>query len=376
MTTPALVVHVITRFLGAGAERSVADIINACDSTKYKHILIVGKDHRVESIRALCGDVSLIVVKELVRAPHCIFDIRAFIALKRILTEFRPDIVHTIESKAGILGRVAARCAGVPKIVHSSVIANVGLDIYPLMTPVYWLCECLVARWTDQFIVNGLDLLERNLKFHIGKREQYKIVRSTVDSGLFRKTQREREIVRSKLGLSSTENVILFAGHLDKRKGALQIPKYFRRVKKQLPSACLLIAGVGPYEKKLRSELSEDSITRNVSFLGFTEKLPDLMAAADCLIMLSSSEGMATVLVQSVAAGTPFVSYAVDGPKELLNSGAVGAVVGINDWRGAADQTLKMLSIERPGALDLKDWMPRTVMHSYRQIFDDILSEK
>jgi glycosyltransferase involved in cell wall biosynthesis len=110
--------------------------------------------------------------------------------------------------------------------------------------------------------------------------------------------------------------------------------------------------------------------------LGFTDRLPLVMAAADCLVMLSSAEGLATVLLHAAAAGTPFVSYEVDGPGELLALGARGAVVPLADLDAAVERTADMIRAGRGPQLDLADWAPDEVRRRYSEVFRRLIEAK
>ena len=103
--------------------------------------------------------------------------------------------------------------------------------------------------------------------------------------------------------------------------------------------------------------------------LGFVERPAALIAAADALVLLSRVEGLPQVLVQAAAAGTPFVSYEVDGAGELLDLGAVGAVVPTGDLSAAADALGRVLSLDRPAAtVDLASWSPDAIGEGYRRV--------
>jgi glycosyltransferase involved in cell wall biosynthesis len=326
-------------------------------------------------MRALYGDIRVIVLRNLIRRLDPVRDLLALRDLVRTFRRLRPNIVHTIESKAGILARAAGRFIHAPIIVHSSVIANVGQEIYPIMSPIYLMFERLAARWTDQYLVNGLELRERNLRVGIGEAHRYEVIRSSVDSRLFREAATNRDAARHSFGLPLGVPIVLFAGRLEQRKGVAGLPRFFEVLRKDIPEAVLVIAGEGPLRKRLEREFTYRGIGGAVRFLGFTPRLPEAMAASNCLVMLSRAEGMATVLVHAAASGTPFVSYAVDGPGELIGLGAKGAVTRIGDWHGAAEMTARMLRTPPRNPLALDEWAPDEVRTRYRRVFDRLAAE-
>jgi glycosyltransferase involved in cell wall biosynthesis len=369
------VAHVATRFLAAGAERAVADVIHALPEPEYEHVLIVGREHEPPSIAMLCGDVRFEVVPELVRAPDPIRDPIAAARLTQVLGRLRPEVVHTIQSKSGVLGRFAARRAGVPLVVHNLVMANFGPGFNPLLSAVYRGAERLAEHWTDQYVACGTELRDRFISAGIGERRSYELIRSTVDTVQYRDAVRDGvDAARARLGLPPGVPIVLFAGSLDRRKGAQELPEFIERIRVREPDTVLVVAGTGPLSAVVEQGIERRGLRDYAHLLGFSERMPDLMAAADCLVMLSRAEGLATVLVQAVASGTPFVSYDVDGPRELIQLGATGEVVPSGDVDAAADAAARLAGGTRAPELDLSEWAPETVRSRYRELFDRMVA--
>lgn len=142
-----------------------------------------------------------------------------------------------------------------------------------------------------------------------------------VDPGLFQPV--DRDLVRSRLGLHGT--VLLTVGHLISRKGhhlAIQaLP--------ELPGVTLLIAGDGWYAEGLRELAESLGVADRVRFLGHVdqEDLKDYYCAADALVLASSREGMANVLLEAMACGTPVIATAVWGTPEAVNVPEAGVLM-------------------------------------------------
>jgi glycosyltransferase involved in cell wall biosynthesis len=369
----AVIAHVTTRFLGGGSERSLGDVVHALPT--HQHVLLVGRDHDASRIRALIGDVRTIVVPTLVRQPNPILDAQAAMALRRTIGDLRPDLVHTIQSKAGILGRAAARWARVPIVVHSVVMANFGRGFSPLGSQVYRAAERLAASWTTEYIVCGIDLRDRFLRAGIASPGQYTVIRSSVDAEAYRsRSAAGRSANRAALGLPVEGRAVLFAGALESRKGGGDLPAFLAELRRTNPDVTLLIAGVGPLKHRMEARFQALGVGSSVRFLGYTERMPEVFAASDCLVMLSRAEGLATVLVQAIGSGVPFVSYQVDGPRELIARGAVGSVVRSGDLAAAAREVSRMLAGRpRDAGVDLSEWDPAEVARRYRAFFDRLL---
>ena len=142
-----------------------------------------------------------------------------------------------------------------------------------------------------------------------------------VDFELFQPVNREE--VRRRLGLSGT--VLVSVGHATPRKGhhlAIQALA-------SLPEVTLLIAGDGWYEETLRKLAAEVGVQDRVRFLGHVaqEDLKDLYGAADALVLASSREGLANVLLEAMACGTPVIATAVWGTPEAVTAPEAGVLM-------------------------------------------------
>jgi glycosyltransferase involved in cell wall biosynthesis len=368
-----LVVHVSTRFIGGGSERTLADVVHALPAPDFEHVVIVGRDHDPARMRSLLGETRSIVVPTLIRTPHPIRDARAYAGLRRILSDLRPDVLHTIQSKAGILGRAAGRRAGVPTLVHGVVMSNFGPGFSPIASPVYRAAERAVARWTTAYIACGLELEERFVRAGIGDRARYTVIRSSVDLDAYRAAaDRGRAAAREAIGLPSDRPVVLFAGALERRKGIDDLPAFVAELRRALPDAMLVVAGTGPLRERMEGAFRDAALAPAFRYVGYCDRMPELMAACDCLVMLSSAEGLATVLVQAAAARRPFVSYAVDGPGELIGRGAAGSIVPRGAPGDAARETARLIAAAPRATVDLSEWEPAEVASRYRAFFDGL----
>jgi len=150
------VTHVITRLIVGGAqENTVASVLGLSGKTGWKVRLISGRSEgsegSLESCFAGTFDV-LTVVPELVRPIHPWKDVRALGKLTRLFRAHHPLLAHTHSGKAGILGRLAARRAGVPIIVHTIHGPSFGRFQGPLANQLFLLAERRAARHTTHFV--------------------------------------------------------------------------------------------------------------------------------------------------------------------------------------------------------------------------------
>jgi glycosyltransferase involved in cell wall biosynthesis len=250
--------------------------------------------------------------------------------------------------------------------------ANFGEGFGSLASIGYRQAERLVGRWTDAYMVVGRDLRERFREAGIAQPGRYHVIRTAIALDRFRAAaETGRRSARHGLRLPLGVPVVAYVGSLEERKGMRQLPSYLREVHEATGSdAKLVIAGEGQLRAELGAAVAKAGLAQSVEFLGFTERVPEVMVAADCVVLLSETEGLPQVLVQAAAARTPFVSYPVDGTAELLARGAAGTVVPFGDWAAAARATAGLLRAPSPAMIDLGDWELSVVRREYHNLYE------
>ena len=174
------VVHVVTRFARGGSERRLLDAL----AVPGEHHVIAGADSAPEKLRALGDRCEVTTSRHLVRPVHPVHDARALAELVRSFRRLRPDVVHTHQSKAGLLGRVAAAATGVPVTYHSASMASFGPGFSPAASRAYELAERLSSRYVDRYLVVGKDLCGRLAAAGIPA-SRMTVVRSSIDVDAF-----------------------------------------------------------------------------------------------------------------------------------------------------------------------------------------------
>ena len=171
------VTHVITRLIVGGAqENTVATVLGLRRIPGLTVRLVSGPTHGPEGSLAEEPGLDpqiLSLVPELVRPVHPWKDLQALRRLTRLFQQTRPDIVHTHSGKAGILGRWAARRAGVPVIIHAIHGPSFGNFQSPLANFLFSTAEKRAARVTDHFTVVADAMKDQYLAAGIGRPEQY-----------------------------------------------------------------------------------------------------------------------------------------------------------------------------------------------------------
>jgi len=324
--------HVITRLtLGGSAENTVASMA-ALETAGYAGPLAVGiaasdvasvDDARRRGVRVL--DVPALG-REV--GPR---DISALVHLCRLMREQRPAIVHTHTSKAGFVGRLAARLVGVPAVIHQPH-GHIFYGYYGAgRTALYVGLERLAARWTDRIVTLTDRGADEHLARRIGRRAQYRTVPSGVPTAALRAGAPRRDLARARLGLPADAFVVAGLGRLVPIKGFDVLVTALGPLADAVPSARLVLIGDGPQRPELERAASAAGVGGRVLITGVTADVAGWLAAADVLAAPSRNEGMGRAIVEAMALGLPVVGAAVGGIPAVVADGETGWLVRPDD---------------------------------------------
>ena len=337
------VTHVITRLIVGGAqENTVATVLglhdrNAGDppASSLAVDLISGPTSGAEGSLESAFKASpeiLSIVPELVRPVHPLKD---FLALRKLETIFRkqkPDIVHTHSGKAGILGRLAARRAGVPVIIHTIHGPSFGAFQNGLSNFIFTAAERRAARATDHFIVVADAMTTQYLAAGIGQPSQYTKVFSGFPLEPFL-TAKNDPALRAKLGLQPDDFVVGTIARLVKLKGHDDLFSVAPELIRHCPKIKFLLVGDGEYRTRFENLARSLQLERHFIFTGLVPpvEVPRYVGIMDALVHLSLREGLPRALPQALAAAKPVIAYDCDGAREICRDDETGFLISPGD---------------------------------------------
>jgi glycosyltransferase involved in cell wall biosynthesis len=343
------VTHVITRLVVGGAqENTVATIIGLRDKPDMGVDLIsgptTGPEGSMESCFASCPEL-LTVVPTLVRPVHPWKDVLALLHLARIFRRRRPDIIHTHSAKAGVLGRLAARRAEVPIIIHHIHGPSFGQFQGLLANWLFTAAERYAATATTHFVCSANAMIRLYLAAGIGRPEIFTRVFSGFRVEQFSNATNDPAL-RAKLGIAPDVFVIGKIARLAPLKGHEDLFVAARALLAQWPHTRILLVGGGPLRTRLEAQALALGLTDKVVFTGLVppDEVPRYVGIMDCLAHLSAREALSRALPQALAAGKPVVSYDFDGAEEICFEGETGFLVRTGDIAAVANRLLKLAS--------------------------------
>jgi glycosyltransferase involved in cell wall biosynthesis len=343
----AKVVHIITKMELGGAQQNTLFTAENLDRKRFQAHVLAGPGGELFDEARTFGRFRL--VPDLVREVRPLQDLKAFLQIKTILEHIKaappsaPVIVHTHSSKAGILGRLAARAAGMPVIIHS--IHGYGFNDYQ-PAPVRWLyilLERLCSRVTSFFIAVSQANIDRGLSLGLFTPDRVRLIRSGIDIGQFKNPAVARPEMRRQLGLPQDAPVVIMVACLKQQKSPLDYARVCSRIAACLPDAHFLLAGDGELRSALETELQSLHLADRFHLLGWQRDIPSLLHASDVLVLTSRWEGLPRVIPQAMSAGLPVVVTRADGSPEAVRQGQTGFVFKPGDIAGMAEKTSYLL---------------------------------
>lgn len=353
------VVHVITQLELGGAQENTLATVRGLDRREFRVALLYGPGGLLDDEAQQIPDAWIEPVPTLVRALDPRRDPEGLLTLVRIFRRLREEhralghdplhfIVHTHSSKAGVLGRLAARAAGVPRVVHTIHGFGFHQGQAPALFATYVGLERLAARMTDAFIgVSRANLAEAAARGITGPRHHLELIRSGMELEPLRRAGAERTQARVALGLLDTDEVVVSIGNFKPQKDPLTLIAAIAHLVKEHPRVRLLIAGDGELRPAVERAIREAKLGERVSLLGWRRDIPTLLSAADVVTLASRFEGLPKSAVQAVAAGRPFVGTRVDGTPEIIREGKNGYLVEPGDPEALA-RALGRALVRRP----------------------------
>lgn len=328
------VLHVITRMIVGGAQETVLLSCALAHRERFDVEALSGVETGSEGelhTEALRRGVHLRFEPSLVRAVDPWRDLTALVRLTRLFLRERPDVVHTHSSKAGILGRVAARIARVPLVVHTVHGWGFTLGQSRPAFETYVALERICARLCDILVVVAEPDRKEGLRRGIGRPEQYRTVRSGIEIAPFRDATDDPAEVRASLGIPKTAFVVGSVLRLSPQKAPLDLLEAFARAFVDRADARLVLVGDGPLRAEVEARAAALGVADRVVLTGLRRDVPRLLRAFDVFALSSRWEGLPRVFPQAMAAGLPIVATRVAGAADAIVDGVTGLLVEPGD---------------------------------------------
>jgi glycosyltransferase involved in cell wall biosynthesis len=369
------VLHPITRLIIGGAQENTMLTADLLDKSEWTVDVLCGpqtgpEGSLIEEVRQ--RGIALTIEPTLVREINPVKDIKAILQLTRFIKQGNYLIVHTHSSKAGILGRWAAKLAGTPIIVHTVHGWGHHDRQRPLIRKFYIVLEKLTLPFTDKLIAVSPRDIEKGLRDGVGQLENYVVIRSGIELDRFGHPRVSRAETRAELGIPLNAPVVGTVTRLSPQKAPLDFVQAAGIIVQNLPEAWFVMVGDGPLRTQVEALAAELGLTDRLVLTGLRRDVPELMAAFDIFVLSSLWEGLPRVLPQAMATGLPVVATAIDGNAEAVQDGRNGRLVPPSDPAALAQAVSELLG-NPPLAVEMgAAGRQRALEFSAQKMVDDI----
>lgn len=278
-----------------------------------------------------------VVRLEMVRDISMISDARAFLRLWRLCKTVRPDVLHLHSSKAGFLGRVAGRLAGVPVVCFTPHCWSFQ-SVIGRQRRFYAALERFASRFCDMTIAVSRHEAREALNLGVVREDRIVVIPNGVPpfpGGDLPERIAER--------LAGKGTLIASVGRLDEQKGYTYMIEAMAHVAAAHQDAQLVVAGDGPLADQLQTQAAQQDIDGAMRFLGEIDQVNGLLAHADLFVLSSLWEGLPYTILEAMAAGLAVVATDVGGCAELVVDGETGTIVPPADPDKLAEALLALL---------------------------------
>ena len=377
-----------------GLDRARFDVDLACSFERA-----AGIAREVEGLRSEGVRVAEVPMR---RRPSPVSDLAALRALERLMATEDYALVHTHASKAGFLGRLAARRAGVAAVLHTP-------HTFPFerrdtcLTALYRWLERRAARWADRIVLVAESQREVARAGGVGRREQLAVVENGIAAPQADPAELRRRY-RAVLGIPQEAAAVGFVGRLAPQKDIQTLLSIADELFRAVPGVQVFVVGGGGdhrYLRSLRPPMSEAawrvaalgeapgepvvwSPELPVRVLGSRGDAAELVAAFDAVLLPSLYEGLPYSLLEAMALGVPVVASRVTGNRDAIEDGKSGCLAPVGDVAEFARAAVSLLTDpERRRAMGsaararvAAEFTEERFLARMATLYDEVLAEK
>ncbi len=348
------ILNIITRMNIGGASIHVVEISNLFNNEQYKSTVLYGNvESNEKDMLYLAKQYSfpLINLPSMGRSINPLLDMKLIWEVYRVIKQVKPDIVHTHTAKAGFTGRIAAKLAGVPVILHTFHGNNFRGYFGNVMSTVSILTERLLAMISTRIIAISEQQRDELLRYRIAKPDKLRIIHLGFDMSKIQAREADKGSFKDAYRIKPEQPLIAFVGRLTSIKNPFELLKIAQKVLAQRKDAVFAYVGDGEMAEELKAEVRRLGFQESVIFTGFIKDLKPLYADADILLLTSLNEGTPVAIFEAMANRVLVIASKVGGIPNLITNGKSGFLHAPKDTDAFSESILSFLA--DPSAFDI-----------------------
>lgn len=325
--SPIRVMRIISRMNIGGPAVQVTGLMRGLNQSEFDHRLFTGfcADNEADYLEIVATDIKATRLESLGRSISVLHDIKAFLQLVKEIKRYKPHIIHTHTTKAGVLGRIASVVSLQSSIrVHTFHGHLLNGYFNSFKTSLLILVERVLSLFTHHLLAVGSKVREDLIKVGIGNLDKFSLMPPGLALGNL-PAKLESQIF---LGLNPERLQCAYIGRVTNIKRPDRFLDLVREVKLRGIHLDFFIAGDGELLSYCRERITQEELP--VKILGWQGEIERVLVSADILVLTSDNEGTPLSLIQAGMAGLPVVSTSVGSVPEIVLDGVTGIITNLS----------------------------------------------
>lgn len=323
-----------------GVERYIRMLLKYLDIEKFENILVCSQDFHEENYRRLVNSFEQVEMNRAIGGN----DLKAIREVRKLIEQYKPDVVYAHSSKAGAIARVA----------------DIGLKNHCVYNPhgwafnmqcsakkkaIYTVIEKVAALFCDKIICISDAEKQSALDKKICKESKLKVIFNGVDIEAYENGVRGA-VKRKDLNIPEDAFVVGMVGRMSPQKAPDVFVRMAKQVKEVVPNAHFIIVGNGNQEAEIRKYADDNGFLNSLHITGWVDNPMSYVELFDVACLLSRWEGFGLVLPEYMMAGKPIVASMVDAIPNIIRDGENGLLVKMDDANGSSEAVLRIYQEE------------------------------
>lgn len=354
-----------------GVDRYIRMLLKYLDKEKFENILVCSKDFHEEDYKGLVDSFVQIEMSRAIGSS----DLKAIAAVRKLIKNYRPDIVYAHSSKAGAIAR-AADIAIKNYCVYNPHGWAYNMKCSAKKRAMYTAIEKVAAPFCDKIICISDAEKQSALDKKICKENKLQVIFNGVDIEAYENGE-HGSVTRQDLNIPEDAFVVGMVGRMSRQKAPDVFIKMARMVKDKLPNAHFIIVGNGNQEAEIRKYAEDNGFTDSLHITGWVDNPMSYVELFNVACLLSRWEGFGLALPEYMMVGKPIVASRADAIPNIIRDGENGLLVEVDDVVGASKAVLRIYQDdglrEKMVAQGMKDihnrFDARRVSEEHRQLF-------
>lgn len=347
MAQQTKILYLVTQSEWGGAQRYIFDLATNLPKDLYLIAAAAGldgeKSNQNQNLFTKLDEKNIesYKIKNLIREINPVKDLKAYFEIKKLLKKIKPDILHLNSSKAGVIGAIAGKHAGIKKIIYTihGFVFNEPLPTWKKM--VYLRAEKFSAKYKDRLICVSEFDRQTGIKNQIGN--ENKLV--TINNGITKLDFLPKDEARKRLGLPLDKIIIGTIANFYPTKGLTYLIPAAKIIVARYPNTFFRIIGFGQLKNRLNDEVKKLGLENQllIDRIDTSDGGYKYLLAFDIYALPSIKEGFPFAILEAMRAGLPIVATEVGGVPEMIKNEVNGLIVKPADPAALAKAIINLL---------------------------------